>query len=503
MNSLFTYLSESSICLLAFYLVYHFGLRKEKSFTTNRLYLLFAILASFLFPLLSIPLWKSSTGMNWQNDIIFYYGIKGTNNVTTQSESTFVLSWWMAIVIIYLLGIGFHISFRLRSWLKFQKSLKACIVGLDIIDGQKVFMVRGEMPHFSFLSRIYINTELLKNEKEFDQVLEHEKAHIQQWHSLDNLLIGIGKTIFWFHPMVYLLEKEIKKLHEYLADDHVVKKYEQEEYSILLARQAIQSIGFTGLHYFNKSLTLNRINMMKAIKHPASVRAYMLALATFATLFLFIACDKDEDLSPAEKSIEAYDQANKTQQELMEEFEALIKQIGGISEMSINKDAGTYTITLKSNNREITLDGKQNDITLDRMHELFSQIEREKVNKSQLADADDVFMVVENQPEPKRGMEHFYQYVARNLTYPAEARRLGIEGKVFVQFIVNEDGAISDVVAIRGIGGGCEEEAVRVISESENWKPGKQRGKFVKVRMVIPITFKLNDGNPVSMKIGN
>ncbi|MCC5922051.1 MAG: energy transducer TonB [Cyclobacteriaceae bacterium] len=105
--------------------------------------------------------------------------------------------------------------------------------------------------------------------------------------------------------------------------------------------------------------------------------------------------------------------------------------------------------------------------------------------------ADEIFQVVEQQPEPEGGMQAFYQYVQKNMKYPSQARRMGIEGKVFVQFVVNTDGTIQDVEAIKGIGGGCDEEAIRVLKAAPAWKPGKQRGKAVRVRMVIPITFKL------------
>jgi len=104
---------------------------------------------------------------------------------------------------------------------------------------------------------------------------------------------------------------------------------------------------------------------------------------------------------------------------------------------------------------------------------------------------DEIFTIVEDQPTPSGGMQAFYQYVQKNLKYPAQARRMGIEGKVFVQFIVDKDGALSDVQAVKGIGAGCDEEAVRVIQGAPKWKPGKQRGRPVRVRMILPITFKL------------
>lgn len=105
--------------------------------------------------------------------------------------------------------------------------------------------------------------------------------------------------------------------------------------------------------------------------------------------------------------------------------------------------------------------------------------------------ADEIFTIVEDQPEPQGGMSAFYAFVGKQMKYPNQARRMGIEGKVFVQFVVDKDGSITDVQAVKGIGAGCDEEAVRVIKSSPKWKAGKQRGRPVKVRMILPITFKL------------
>lgn len=105
--------------------------------------------------------------------------------------------------------------------------------------------------------------------------------------------------------------------------------------------------------------------------------------------------------------------------------------------------------------------------------------------------AEEIFTIVEDQPAPKGGMPAFYEYVKKELKYPAQARRMGIEGKVYVQFVVDKDGSITEVTAIKGIGAGCDEEAVRVLQGAPKWAPGKQRGRAVKVRMILPITFKL------------
>lgn len=107
-------------------------------------------------------------------------------------------------------------------------------------------------------------------------------------------------------------------------------------------------------------------------------------------------------------------------------------------------------------------------------------------------ETEEIFTIVEENAEPKGGLAAFYQYVGSQIKYPAQARRMRVEGRVFVEFVIGKDGKISDVVAVKGIGAGCDEEAVRIIQGAPPWKPGKQRGKPVRQRMVLPIVFKLS-----------
>ncbi len=106
-------------------------------------------------------------------------------------------------------------------------------------------------------------------------------------------------------------------------------------------------------------------------------------------------------------------------------------------------------------------------------------------------EVDEIFTIVEEPAMPAGGMNSFYKYLVDNMKYPPQARRLGIEGKVTLQFVVDKNGLISDVSVLRGIGSGCDEEAVRVMRNAPVWKPGKQRGKPVKQRCIMPISFKM------------
>ncbi len=112
-------------------------------------------------------------------------------------------------------------------------------------------------------------------------------------------------------------------------------------------------------------------------------------------------------------------------------------------------------------------------------------------NTIEKEDTDAVFTIVESPASPEGGFEAFYKDIGERMNYPAQARRMAVEGRVFVEFVINRDGSLTDLVVIKGIGAGCDEEAIRVLKTAPPWTPGKQRGKPVRQKMVLPIVFKL------------
>ncbi|HHW59441.1 MAG: energy transducer TonB [Bacteroidales bacterium] len=105
--------------------------------------------------------------------------------------------------------------------------------------------------------------------------------------------------------------------------------------------------------------------------------------------------------------------------------------------------------------------------------------------------AEEIFTFVEEYPEFLGGEKALYEYIKNNVNYSELAIKTNIEGTVYVEFVVEKDGSISDVKVLRGIGGGCDEEAVRVVKSMPKWKPGKQRGQPVRVYYTLPIDFKI------------
>ncbi len=111
--------------------------------------------------------------------------------------------------------------------------------------------------------------------------------------------------------------------------------------------------------------------------------------------------------------------------------------------------------------------------------------EEEEVEEEQ------IFTVVESMPEFPGGRAALMKYLAQNIKYPPYAKEAGIQGRVFINFVVETDGSITNVKVLRGIGGGCDEEAVRVVKNMPKWKPGMQRGKPVRVSFNLPVKFTL------------
>ena len=138
---------------------------------------------------------------------------------------------------------------------------------------------------------------------------------------------------------------------------------------------------------------------------------------------------------------------------------------------------------------------KQNDTGAENVEGTGDVVFEEPVKEvaKEEGDPNQVFVVVEQMPEFEGGVAAMMKFIQKNLKYPASARRMGVEGQVFVQFVIDNDGKVTEVQTMKGVSADCDKEAMRVISMMPRWKPGKQSGKPVRVRYVLPIKFKIAD----------
>jgi TonB family protein len=320
--------------------------------------------------------------------------------------------------------------FLARFFVQIRQILKMIFEnGISKYEGVNLVITENEIAPFSFFNLIFVNRKLM-GEKSLNEIIHHEFMHIKQYHSVDIIMLELLSIIQWFNPVVWLYRGSFRLLHEYLADEGVLQKgYNSIDYQNLLLNQST-GLNLSGItNNFNHSLIKNRIIMMTRTKSGWAARLKVLIAAPVA-LLLAIAL-----------SIGMSDRA--TAQLVKEQNPAQEKQI----------------------------------------------LETPKV----LADEDDFFTVVDEMPRYPGGDEARMKFLMENIKYPEAARKAGKQGVVFVQFIVEPDGKITNAQVLRGFDAECDAMALKTIQSMPDWIPGKHQGKNVRVQFVLPIKFSLGN----------
>lgn len=319
------------------------------------------------------------------------------------------------------------------------------------INGLMVIPMQGDRSPFSFFRLVFLPERLL-SDPSLDKVLLHEKAHIRKLHSLDLIFIEVLSIFFWFHPVIWYLRREIKLQHEYEADRFVLNQnVDKSAYQQLLINYSFQSNCLPITNPFTFSPLKKRIMMMnKKTKNP--LLKAILSLTFSAGLFAGLLLLQSATLQATQISL-------------------------------IQNEPEVVNLTVVGQLPEAAPQPPPTPPPPPPV-------------KQEVSD-DVIFTVVEEQPRFPGGEDARVQYMVENLRYPAEARAAGIQGTVFVTFIVEADGSIADVRILRGIGGGCDEEAIRVVKNMPTWTPGRQRGQNVRVQYNMPIRFVLNGGEKI------
>ncbi len=484
MNTLINYLLELNLGLIFFYAVYRVLLRKETQFTITRWYLLTAMACSILFPLLTvssgqntvIPSLSNTVPAHWLPEVV----IGGSEVPDLQQAPTNYWSWiiagYLVVASIFVMLLCVRICSIIRLFAKAKRY---------VWKSYTVAETSGIQGVFSFFNIIFWGGNNQIDSVEKEEILNHEAIHIQQGHSFDVILIHLLQAVCWFNPIIWFYKTSLVQVHEFEADARSVEHMHVDRYCTLLAKVALQQNGFVLANHFTNSFTLKRINMMKTLRKKISKWKMATAISMLATYFVVVACQdqimneiSDSTLTQAEfPDVVKNDIATKYQAEYPGGKFSYIE--GDADEIRQKFAANSIVKQILVNTYPLGKNNMIGVLTVD-------------IANMELKDQNDIYSVVEETATPKGGMPAFYEYVKANLTYPSEARQKGIEGRVFIEFVVNTDGSISDVRSIKGVGGGCDEEAVRIMSQAAPWNPGKQRGIPVKQRMVIPIIYSLD-----------
>jgi TonB family protein len=246
-------------------------------------------------------------------------------------------------------------------------------------------------------------------------------------------------------------------------------------------------------NHFNKSLTLKRIAMIKSLKQKMSGHRKLGLLLAIALIVVSISCEERiiTDLKKATR-----------QSVLLTEYPLEVHDaIAKIKSNNPNADLKVYGLVRTEDLQELDFGGKIPTMVFkskDSDYQLYVILGSDAVELPvdamfEMQNGQKVYSIVEQPAQPKNGMTDYYKFIGENLRYPEQARRMGVEGRVFVKFMVDENGTLSDFKVIRGIGAGCDAEALRVLSISPAWNPGKQRGETVKSTFNLAIVFKLEN----------
>lgn len=402
------YIFQSIITLGMFYLVYFFIIRNEKTFVFNRVYILLALLAGVISPFIHLPLTNNSNmvpSMHYYMDELVI-AVEGS----VDSRIWIRQHKWMVLYLSISVIMLFHL---IRQFIQIHKMKSPHFC--ESAKKYNIVYTSGKIAHFSFFKHVFINRQMVDSSEEMARILKHEEAHVQQWHSIDIVLLEILKIFFWFNPFIWLFKPCMLNNHEYLADHRVISLGEDKtEYIGQIVNSSLTNLSKSLVHNFNYTLTKKRIVMMtkQQIKWLSGIK--MILIVPFITgLILFFSCTEN----PPEEVQQA--QVTKTNQ-------------------------------------------------------------------------DDFFYVVEKMPTFNgAGAEGFKSYIADNLEYPKEALTNGIEGKVYIEFVVGGDGSVKNVTIARGVHPLLDNEALRVVNTSPKWVPGEQRGEKVNVKFTFPIKFEL------------
>ena len=419
------------------------------------------------------------------------------------------ISVWQVLAVIYLIGVGIA---ALLLLIKLGK-LAALVIRSpkEKREGYTAVFTGREQGSFSFFRYAFF-----PNENVAPDIIRHELSHIGHRHSWDVLFVEVMMVLQWFNPFIYLYKKELQSLHEYQADRDVVATGVDKRNYMMLILQQCTAVDFSGIgNNFSLILTKKRIKMIT--KNEKAKGLWWRLLATLPVLAILLIANTKvtaQEKKAADKPItvemgqfEIYDDDGAPMQLKDTVFYAddgsYVKfETSDGFQPETGEPCKKLTVTSydadgnQRNNFFITETEKRGDTSTYTIEPFTLSVHLfDQLLDIATSEEDTVYQTVDEMPQFPGGEIKLLEYVAKNVNYPEEAKDKEIQGRVFISFVIEKDGSVSNVKVLRGIGGGCDAEAVRVIKSLPKWKPGKMKGEPVRVSYQIPINFKLG-GQP-------
>lgn len=419
MSPFLLYIARAGLYLSLLHAFYLLVMRRTTFFRLNRVLLLLGSYLCLLLPLVRLRTLQSAT-VSASN--LTMVAVGGESEAVVAPA---VFPWWQCLWAVYAAGVMVTLlSFLVSSW-KMGRLIRQGEESQR--EGCRLVLLEQDIPSFSWGRCVVMSR---KDLAENPAIFTHERIHVQCRHSLDLLLFLPFQLFFWWNPLVWITREELRLLHEYEADEGVLRKgIDATQYQLLLVRKAVGEQRFTLANGFQHTKLKNRITMMFKSTSSAWMRWSYLALIPVLAMVMF-ACN------PTKK--------NKAKAPVVAE-EAIEAQTGAPEEAVAAEEAAVS------------------------------------------------FSELENKPTFNGGdANEFAKWVFSQLQYPEQAKKDGAQGRVMVQFTIGTDGVVRDAQVLRGVREDLDAEALRVISSSPKWEPGyNAEGKAVPVHFTMPVVYKL------------
>ena len=487
MTSFLLYEGKVAVALLVFYLFYRFLLRKETFHRFNRIVLVGTAVLSFVLPLCIITVRKPIPGMPE-----VYAGPVEVADVAAGPLEAAPLPWWhTALTIIYFTGAAFVLVRLLVSVISILRIVRNGERAYEE-DGCRVIITEKDVEPFSWMRYIVMSRK--DWEGPHAPILTHERAHIRYGHSAELLLVDVFSSLQWFNPAIWMLRSDLQELHEFEADDAVLRSgVNLRSYQYLLIKKAVGKSGYSVANSFNHSILKNRIKMMSKTKSPLrkGLRAlYLLPLLCLGLVLqsktVYVPEDSESGsaaitgLMPdgsgtliilrqpwgdeKEITLEEYNQLDEGKIKSLE----LLKEAAARDKYGEKAANGVIVITLK-------MPQELNEIVVIRYDDDDGPV------PFQLANPDKM-------PSFQGGdMNDFSRWLNRQIAVPKSCRH---SGTMKIKFTVDTNGNVRDVTIAESV---CEElDALMldIVSKSPKWEPARVAdGSPVSQTLTIPVKF--------------
>jgi len=529
-----SYIIQVIVCQSLFLIIFERYLKKETFFTANRFYLIGAQLLALVIPLIKLDPFKQIVPAEYIMRLPAVV-LGNTENTASQVVANDMVPitpsiWSLELFLLIGMGISFlifcHKFYKIAQFV--NKGERRQQYPLQIIQLPNSTMA------FSFLKYVFVGDQIEEDAKHI--IIEHEKIHVLQKHTYDLLFFEILKVIMWFNPLVYLYQKRLKVMHEFIVDAEVIKRDKGSLYQNLLAQVFdTNDIIFTNT-FFKKSLIKKRIIMLRKTKSKKNnVLKYLLVIPLIYGMLLFSACNDvmgqddtamNEEASSKTPLIEKIDVVkeqiqiqgivNDHEQEGLNLLLAAVKGkefdpklVEEVHAYEATKGKSKLTKKIADVFEQIQIQGNINDEEEKTIKSLLVLTTEDGLNDPFFEDVlervEIPFAIIEQPPsypeceslEGDAKRKCFTNAVAKfvNLNFNIKiAEDLQLKGKqrIITVFKIDKEGNVTEVKA-RAPHPDLAEEAKRVVGLLPKMIPAKHKGKNVVVPYSLPILFDIKD----------